>query len=104
MNIRLCSYIVGTFLQFLGLLMLIPVVCSLIYRDGDEYAFLLTAFIITVTGLLLKTINSEARNITELTRKEGFFVAFLCWIVAGLFGSLPYLLIPIFSNPVDAAV
>lgn len=29
-------------------------------------------------------------------------VVFLCWIIACLFGSLPYLLIPIFSNPVDA--
>ena len=102
MNLRLCSYIVGTFLQFLGLLMLIPVVCSLIYRDGDEYAFLITAFITTVTGLLLKIINKKSESITELTRKEGFFVAFLCWIAACLFGSLPYLLIPIFSNPVDA--
>ena len=102
MNIRLCSYIVGTFLQFLGLLMLIPVICSLIFRDGDEYAFLLTAFITLVTGLLLKILNKKSAKITELTRKEGFFVAFLCWISAGLFGALPYLLIPIFPNPVDA--
>ncbi|MGI9554316.1 MAG: TrkH family potassium uptake protein, partial [Thermodesulfobacteriota bacterium] len=102
MNLRLCSYIVGTFLQFLGLLMLIPVVCSLIYRDGDEYAFLLTAFITTVSGLLLKLINKDAGRITELTRKEGFFVAFLCWVVACLFGALPYIFTSIFSNPVDA--
>ena len=102
MNLRLCSYILGTFLQFLGLLMLIPVACSLIYRDGDEYAFLLTAFITTATGFVLKLINKKAETITELNRKEAFFVAFLCWIAASLFGALPYIFIPVFSNPVDA--
>ena len=102
MNIRLCFYIVGTFLQFLGLLMLIPFVCSLIYRDGDEYNFLLTALITTIVGLLLKIINKKSENINELGRKEAFFVAFLCWIVASLFGSLPYIFTSIFSNPVDA--
>lgn len=102
MNLSLCSYIVGTFLQFLGLLMLIPLACSLIYRDGDEYAFLLTALITTVTGFVLKIINNKSKYITELNRKEAFFIAFSCWVVAGLFGSLPYILIPIFSNPIDA--
>lgn len=102
MNLRLCLYIVGTFLQFLGVLMLIPFLCSMIYREGDEYYFLLTALITAASGLLLKVLNKEAENINELGRKEAFIVAFLCWIVASLYGSLPYLFTSIFSNPVDA--
>lgn len=102
MNIRLCFYIVGTFLQFFGGLMLVPFVCSLIYREGDEYSFLLTAGITAASGLLLKALNKKAEDITELGRKEAFIVAFLCWVVAGLFGSLPYIFMSIFSSPVDA--
>ena len=29
-------------------------------------------------------------------------IAFLCWITACLFGSIPYLLIPVFTSPIDA--
>ncbi len=102
MNIRLCFYIVGTFLTFLGLLLLIPVVCSLIYRDGDHFAFLITAGITSSVGFILRDVNKECKNISELDRKEAFFVAFLCWSVACIFGSIPYLFLPIFSNPIDA--
>ncbi len=102
MNIKLCFHIVGTFLQFFGGLMLIPSICSLIYGSGDEYFFLLTAFITVSSGLLLKILSSEAKDITELGRKEAFIVVFLCWVVASLFGSLPYIFMSVFSSPVDA--
>lgn len=82
--------------------MLIPFICSFIYREGDEYFFLLTAFITVSSGLLLKVLSKEAEKITELGRKEAFIVAFLCWVVASLFGSLPYIFTSVFSNPVDA--
>lgn len=88
--------------MFLGLILIVPVICSLIYQDGDQYAFLLTALITVFAGFLLKELNKKSQDITELNRKEAFLIAFLCWIVACLFGSLPYLLIPVFSNPIDA--
>ncbi len=102
MNLRLCLYIVGTFLMFLGFILIVPIICSLIYQDGDQYAFLITAGLTIAAGFILKEINKKSQNITELNRKEAFLIAFLCWIVACLFGSLPYLLIPVFSNPIDA--
>ena len=102
MNIRLCFYIVGTFLIFLGLILIVPVICSFIYGDGDQYAFLITAGITVFAGLLLKEINKKSQSITEINRKEAFLIAFLCWITACLFGSIPYLLIPVFTSPIDA--
>jgi len=101
MNIRLCFYIVGTFLKFLGLILIVPLACSLIYQDGDQFAFLLTAAIIIIAGFLLREVNKKSQNINEINRKEAFLIAFLCWIAACLFGSLPYLLIPVFTSPID---
>ena len=102
MKIRLCFYIVGTFLNFLGLILIVPVVCSFIYQDGDLFAFLLTAAITIIAGFLLKEANKKSQNIDEINRKEAFLIAFLCWVAACLFGSLSYLLIPVFSSPIDA--
>ncbi|NIP38366.1 MAG: TrkH family potassium uptake protein [Candidatus Dadabacteria bacterium] len=74
----------------------------MIYQDGDHYAFLITAGVTSVVGIILKEVNKESKNISEIDRKEAFLVAFLCWLVACIFGSIPYLVLPIFSNPVDA--
>ena len=102
MNFRLCSYILGTFLVFLGLLLVVPIICSLIYQDGDQYAFLITSLITLIFGFILRELNKKAKYITEINRKEGFIIVLLCWVSASLFGALPYILIPVFSNPVEA--
>lgn len=104
MNLKPSFYIVGTFLKFFGLLFLIPATCSFIYRDGDLYIFLLTAFFTSISGLLLELVFRESKDINEINRKEAFFIALLCWIVACLFGAIPYFLIPlpVFSSPIDA--
>ena len=102
MNIRLCLYILGTFLIFFAAVFTLPILCSLIYQDGDQYAFLSTFLISLIIGFLLKESNKNQRHIDKLNRKEVFFMAFLCWIAACLIGAVPYLFIPLFSNPVDA--
>lgn len=104
MNLKLSFYVVGNFLKYFGLLLLIPAICSLIYRDGDLYIFLLTAFSTSISGLLLELVCKESKDINEINRKEAFFIALLCWIVASLFGAIPYFLIqlPVFSSPIDA--
>lgn len=102
MNFKLTFHVVGTFLKFFGILLLIPAICSLIYRDGDLYIFLTTAIVTTVSGLLLEQLCRETNQVQELNRKEAFFIALSCWIVASIFGAIPYFLMPIFSNPIDA--
>jgi trk/ktr system potassium uptake protein len=102
MNIKFSLYVIGTFLKFFGLLLLIPAICSFIYRDGDLYIFLLAASLAGISGFLLETAFKESKNIDVIDRKEAFFIAFLCWMAAGVFGAVPYLFIPVYSSPVDA--
>ncbi len=102
MNYRLIFYVVGNFLKYFGFLMLIPAVISLIYGDNELFGFIFTSFVITVSGYVLEIITKKAAEKKEINRKEGFLIAALCWILACLFGSLPYLILDVFSHPVDA--
>lgn len=102
MKFSLIFYVVGNFLKYFGFLMLVPAVISTIYRDNELFAFLTTSFVIIVTGYVLEIINSDSSKIKELKRQEAFLIAALCWILACLFGSLPYILLDVFSHPVDA--
>ncbi|GJM15816.1 MAG: Trk system potassium transporter TrkH [Thermodesulfobacteriota bacterium] len=102
MNFKLIFHIVGTFLKFFGLLLFIPAICSLIYKDGDLHIFITTAVVTVISGLLLEILCRESIEVKELNRKEAFFIALSCWIVASVFGAIPYFLMPIFSSPIDA--
>lgn len=102
MNLKLSFHVVGTFLKFFGILLLLPAVCSLIYGDGDLYIFLGTAFFTTVSGFILEKLCYDSNQIDELNRKEAFFIALSCWLMAGVFGAIPYFIMSIFSSPIDA--
>jgi trk system potassium uptake protein TrkH len=102
MNLKLSFHVVGTFLKFFGILLLLPAVCSLIYRDEGLYIFLGTALFTTVCGLLLEKLCYDANQIEELNRKEAFFIALSCWLMAGVFGAIPYFMMSVFSSPIDA--
>lgn len=102
MNIKLTFHVIGTFLKFFGLLLLLPVICSLIYRDGDLYIFLLAAFLAGASGFLLEKVFKESKPRDVIDRKETFLIAFLCWVAASVFGAIPYLLILDLSHPIDA--
>lgn len=102
MNFKLTLHIIGTFLKFFGLLLFIPAICALIYRDGDLYIFLTTAGFTTVSGFILEKICRVPKHIQELDRKEAFFIAVSCWVVASIFGAIPYFMMPVFTSPIDA--
>lgn len=102
MNPLISIYISGIFIKFFGLLMIIPVICSLIYGENDYDAFLLSALFTTVFGYLMELFTRPADNIREIDKKNGFLIVSLCWISAGLFGSLPYMIEGVFSSPADA--
>jgi len=79
--------------------MLAPLVCSVIYREADARAFLLSAAITAVGGLALIFYG---RSGGESYRREGILVVAGGWILASLFGALPYLFAGVFNSPMDA--
>ena len=72
---------------------------AFIYGDGDLTAFLITVATTFITGGAMWYFTRRADK--SVTRKEGFIIVSLVWIVFSLFGSLPYWLsgsIPSFSD------
>lgn len=102
MNTRLSFHILGTFIKILGVFMLVPAVCSLIYGEDDVWVFVASFGITSVFGLLMERALKDAGSIEELGRKEGFFITSLFWVLGSIFGALPFLLSGVLTNPIDA--
>ncbi len=103
MNIKFSLYIVGNLLKLLGITMLVPAVCSLIYGGDDLWVFVVSFAITTSLGFALeKTLKTEYGSLDEVGRKEGFLITSVGWIAVPLFGALPFILYGVFSNPIDA--
>lgn len=102
MNARFCFQVTGKFVMYLGLLMLVPAVCTLFYPEDDLFAFLISALITSVAGLSLMVVCRTPETPTEIRRREGFLIAALCWVLASVFGAIPYYVYGVFASPVDA--
>ncbi|MYL25904.1 MULTISPECIES: TrkH family potassium uptake protein [Halomonadaceae] len=85
----------GVIARILGLLMMVfsltllpPVVVSLIYDDGQAYAFLEGFGVVLLVGALVWWPNRG--NSDDLRVRDGFLITSLFWIVLSLAGSVPF--------------
>lgn len=98
MNRRMIFYILGQISKILSLLLLLPALVSVLYREDAVYSFLISAVIAAVIGLLL-TIKKPSE--TRIYAKEGFVVTALAWIIVSAIGALPFFIsreIPSYLN------
>ena len=104
MNFRAVFAIQGLLLVFQGFFMLLPIAFSVYYGDDDLVPILISAGLTLASGLLLRFLF---RFQGELRLKDSFATVSLGWVVAALFGALPFFLsgaIPSFSNALQACV
>lgn len=101
MNPRNILHILGAFLFFLGLAMLLPLSFALYFQDGDITALGISLFVTVFTGIILSLIFKPEDKIT-LTHKEGFLVVATGWFLAGVFGALPFIIQGILPSFTDA--
>jgi trk/ktr system potassium uptake protein len=99
MNFRLTLHVLGGLLLSLGAMLLVPIVFSLYYRDGELLSFLIPAVLTTASGGFL---YRHFRRREEVTLREGFAIVTFAWLAFALFGSLPYIFSGSLPNPVDA--
>ncbi len=79
---------------------LAPAICSAIYGEGRAaVAFLASAVVTALFGALLALLG---RGDGEVYRRAGILIVVGGWVLASLFGALPYLLTGTFAHPVDA--
>lgn len=100
MNVRLILYIIGQIMRAEGLLMLLPLACSLIYREDSWLSLLIPILLLLTIGSLLSLRRPVSRD--RMGVRDGLFVVGVSWVVLSLFGMLPFLLCGAIPHPVDA--
>ncbi|MCG8461232.1 MAG: TrkH family potassium uptake protein [Holophagales bacterium] len=90
----------GRLLVLLGVAELLPTVVCLSYGEmAAALAFVLTAVLTAGCGLILAFLGREGG---ELYRKEGILIVVGGWVLASVFGALPYMLTGTLPAPADA--
>ena len=85
------SKVLGLFLMLFSISSLVPIVVAFIYEEHTGGAFFL-AFAITFSlGMLMWLPFS--RNPNELRNRDGFIIVVLFWVVLGVTGTLPLMLV-----------
>lgn len=99
MNVRIIFRVLGLLLLIEGVAMLLALIVSVIYREYDQSAFLISSGINISLGGFLFMLTRNARP--DIGRREGYIIVSSVWVVFSLFGSLPFIIsgaIPNFTN------
>ncbi len=99
MNYRMVGYIIGKLMRIEGILLLLPLLVSLIYRENTWLAFLIPAVLLILVGSALAF--RKPKNSTMYAR-EGFVIVALSWIILSLFGALPFVISNSIPSFIDA--
>ncbi len=101
MNKKLVFGITGRLLEALGIIMLLPMVVSVIYKElSSVFAFLVTAFISFAIGFVLRVATRNRSHV--LYAKEGFLIVALAWLSTSFIGCLPFVISGAIPSLVDA--
>ena len=100
MNPRTALEVLGRLLLLLAGAQLLPALCSVVYGEVD------TAWAFVGSAALTATAGGAGlwagRGAEEAYRREGILIVVGGWVLASIFGAVPYLLTGTLSGPVDA--
>lgn len=100
MNRKIVFSVTGRLLEVFSLILLLPALVCVIYRENDVLAFLISAGISLALGAILRLFTKNPDK--NLYAKEGFLIVSLAWISASLVGALPFFLSGAIPSFVDA--
>src|SRR5688572_19461889 len=81
------AHVLGTLLAFFGAAYVLPVITSLIARDGQAMVFIIAAAISSGSGLLISLATRKYAR--ELKPRDGFLLATLSWVLMSLSATVP---------------
>lgn len=99
MNYRYSLQLIGRIVCVVAVLMLLPVLVSLIYSDGQAVWFLICAIFTLAVGLLPMLLRVSDKNIYA---REGFFIVAITWIIISMLGALPFYISGVIPSYIDA--
>jgi len=84
-DFRVISNPLGIVMQGVGIVVLIPLLIALFYRENTYLAFIIPSILSISIGYLLKMVSSQD---DKLKLKHGMIIAAVAWLWAALIGSL----------------
>lgn len=99
MNYRMISYITGQLVRVEGVLMLLPLLCSLIYNEKAALSLALPALLAIILGTLA---TLKRPRDTAIYARDGFVTVGLSWIILSLIGALPFFISREIPSFIDA--
>ena len=99
MNRRMVFEILRKLLLVEGILLLLPMLIALSYREASWWTFLAVAAVLMLIGGINLHKKPKDRNIYT---KDGLLIVGLAWVLWSLFGALPFVLSGAIPNYVDA--
>ena len=100
-NFRLITHLTGILLTYLAASMVLPLAVSIYFRDGMQFAIVVSALIILMAGLFFRNILGRNREY-DLKENESYWVTVIIWLVIPLGGTLPYLFTGVLDSFTDA--
>ena len=99
MNLKIIKYYIGYLIKIEAVLMVIPILCSLIYREVAGLWFLIVGVVAFLLGYFLSYKKPKNQNFFTA---ESFATVALGWIFLSLIGALPFFLSGHIPNYLDA--
>ncbi len=84
-----------------GLFMLLGIPFSIYYKDNDIVTLIFSGIGTSLIGTILWFVTKNY-HVEEITKREGYLIVTLGWVLASLFGSLPFIIYGSFPSFTDA--
>lgn len=101
MNRKMICYMLGQIIKLEGALMLLPLICSVIYREQTAMnAFAVTIIFALAVGFGMTALTRKCDR--TVYAKEGFVITALAWISLSAIGAAPFVISGAIPSPIDA--
>ena len=101
-HVKIIHRILGVLLLIESGILLLCTLLSTFYGEDDLFGFIMAALISACCGMTLMILGKSARhNEGSMTRRDGYIVVAVSWVLFSIFGSLPYFIsgyIPSFTD------
>lgn len=99
MNYQMLRYVLGQIIKVEAVLMALPLVVSLYYRDDGVLPLLVVLLPLAAIGYVLTAFKPKNQTIYA---REGFVIVALAWVILSVFGALPFFIGGYIPNFIDA--
>ncbi|MFC1550302.1 TrkH family potassium uptake protein [Candidatus Neomarinimicrobiota bacterium] len=99
MNIKTILNILSGLATILGMSIVIPLIVTWVYGDGQVNGFVKSIFLVLIFSLPIWFVTRKNRR---LTNKDGFFIVAFAWLLTAFIGALPFYFTGSIPNFTDA--